>query len=455
MKTVHFNLGKISFSFQVPKESDILRMGKTTPLKDPEKKILEALLNPIGTPSVKNLIQQKLKANPHARAAVVISDSTRPVPYKGKQGILFPLLQQMINAGLPSSQIMVLVATGTHRPMSDPELREFLDPKVFERKIEIVNHDSRRKDQLMCVGETELGGRILLNRHYIQSDIKICTGLVESHFMAGASGGRKSICPGILAEDSTCLLHSGPILSSPKARDLVLDGNPVHEEALRVARLAGCDMIVNVTLNSQYELTGVFAGDLEKAHLKAYESLKQYAAIPVEKKYDLVISHTGYVGVNHYQAAKTGVVGALIIKDKGFSVLASHHTDEDPVGSALYKKMMRLLWEKGVQEFERLITEPSWQFVPEQWETQMWARLFRKIPFDHLLYCNQEIPKSDFSWLPGRDARSLFPEASSLKQLTSCSASWALEKLRSQGIKKPEIAVLMDGPYGIPVYQKK
>jgi len=453
-KKIHFNLGKTSFSFLVPYEAEILKMGKVNLLHNPEENIHEALSRPIGTPPVKTLVQHKLKQNPGSRAVVVISDSTRPVPYKEKQGILFPLVQHMMEAGLPSSRINILVATGTHRPMSQSELRDFLDPRIFELGIRIINHDCRREDELVCVGQTELGGRININRFYVQSDIKICTGLVESHFMAGVSGGRKAVCPGIISEDSTYLLHSGPVLAHPKAKDLVLHGNPVHEEALKVAQMAGCDMIVNVTLDSQYGLTGVFAGDLEKAHLKAVEKLSQYASISVNKKYDLVISHPGYVGVNHYQTAKAGVVCSSVLKDSGFCVLASYHTDTDPVGSPLYKKMLKLLGEKGAHSFEDLITDPSWTFVPEQWEAQMWCRLFKKIPFENLIYCTQEISKSDFTWLPGTDARSLVPEARSLEQLTEHSVSWALDKLHQQGIEKPKIAVLLDGPYGIPVYKK-
>ncbi len=455
MKNIHFNLGKTDFSFRVPKESDIFKMGKVMLPKDPRKIINKALSDPIGTPSVKDLFREKLKNNPEAQAVVVVSDNTRPVPYKGKQGILFPLIRQMTEAGLPASRILILVATGIHRPMSDRELREFLDPRVFESGIRIINHDSRNKDELMYVGETDFGGKIYLNRFYMQSDIKICTGLVESHFMAGVSGGRKAVCPGIIAEDSTYLLHSGPILASPMARDLVLEGNPVHEEALKVARIAGCDMIVNVTLDSQYRLTGVYAGDMEKAHLKAVAKLHEYVSIPVRKKYDLVISHSGFVGVNHYQAAKAAVVCSSIIKDEGFCVLASHHTDTDPVGGPLYKKMLRLLLKRGAKGFEKLITDPSWEFVPEQWEAQMWARLFRKIPFENLLYGSFEIPGLDFSWLPGTDARTLAPNASSLKELIEQAVLWALKELHSRGTEKPEIAVLVDGPYGIPVHNDR
>jgi hypothetical protein len=269
--------------------------------------------------------------------------------------------------------------------------------------------------------------------------------------MAGASGGRKSICPGLLAEDSTHILHSGPVLASPKATNLVLEGNPVHEEALRVARMAGCDLIVNVILDSEYKLTAVFVGDMEKAHLAAVEELCGYVSIPFKERYDLVLTHAGYVGVNHYQAAKAAVAAAPLIKEEGICLLAAHHTDPDPIGGPNYKKMMRLLGEKGGKKFIDTILTPSWTFIPEQWEAQMWTRLFRKIPPENLLYCSLEISKDAFSWLPESDARSLVPEAKSLKELVEKSLIFAVEKLHSSLGREPRIAFLADGPYGIPV----
>jgi nickel-dependent lactate racemase len=334
--------------------------------------------------------------------------------------------------------------------MTDREFRDLLDPGIFKRKIRIVQHDSRNTKELKHIGRTEIGGDIRINRTYMEGDIRILTGLVESHFMAGVSGGRKSICPGLLAEDSTHILHSGPILASPTARDLVLDKNPVHEEILAVARMAGSDMIVNVTLDAKYRLTGVFAGDMEEAHLEAVEKLRSYAAIPAQKTYDLVISHVGYVGMNHYQAAKGALVCLPLVKPSGMCLLAAPHSDSDPIGGANYKAMMRLLGEKGPEKFLEKILDPAWTFVPEQWEAQMWAKLFLKIPPQNLLYNTLDISGDSFSWLPGMDARNLTPEAKDLGELVAGSIGWALDYLRKTLQREPTVAILPDGPYGIP-----
>ncbi len=453
MKEVNFDLGHTSFSIKVPVHTDILAMGKARPLSNPEAKIRQALRKPLGCLPLESIVRKKLDAKPKATAVVVISDNTRPVPYAGESGILFPIVEEMIKAGLEPSQIRLLVATGTHRAMTDDELRKIIDPRVFSLDPPIINHDSRDLNELMAVGRTELGGEILLNRHYLESDLKILTGLVESHFMAGTSGGRKSICPGLLAEDSTYVLHSGPVLASPRATNLILEGNPVHEEALRVARMAGCDMSINVTLDSDYRLTGIFAGDLEKAHLAAVEKLRGYVAIPTQEKYDLILTHTGYVGVNHYQAAKAAVAAAPLIQSKGICLLAAYHTDPDPIGGSNYKKMMLRLGELGADKFIDMILNPSWTFVPEQWEAQMWTRLFKRIPPENLIYCSLEIPREAFSWLPGTDAHSLVKGARKLPELAENSLAVAIKKLRSSLAREPRIAFLPDGPYGIPVIE--
>jgi hypothetical protein len=337
--------------------------------------------------------------------------------------------------------------------MTKIELEKLLDPKVFSLGIEILQHDCRDSRQLVFLGKTKVGGDISINKSYLESEIRILTGLVESHFMAGVSGGRKSICPGLLNEASTQILHGGSILSSPFSRDLVLEDNPVHLEATRVAKLAGCDMVVNVTLDSDYRTTGIFSGSLEDTLLLAYEKIKSYAAIPVHKKYDIILTHAGFVGINHYQAAKGVTLCAPIIKDNGICILTANHTDQDPIGGKNYKKMMRILGEVGQREFCKKILDPSWIFVPEQWEAQMWTRLFKKIPPENLIYCTQDIPKDAFSWLPERDGRSIAPDASSLQELVTKSLNWAITKKTEQLGRDPEVAILTDGPYGIPILE--
>ncbi len=450
-REIVFDFGRLEIPVQIPEYSEVLAMGNAEALPHPAQAVLQALQDPVGAPPLARLIEDKLAVKPDATAVVVISDDTRPVPYTGEDGILFPLINGLIEAGLVPDNIRLLVATGTHHAMSEDSLRAFLDPRIFSLGIPIHNHDCRDPHKLVCVGSTEFGGDILINRSYMESDIRILTGLVESHFMAGVSGGRKSICPGLLAERSIHILHAGPILSSPMAVDLVLEGNPVHEEALSVARMAGCDMIVNVTLDSAYRTTGVFAGDMEAAHIAAFDTLRSYAGIPVKRKYDLVITHGGFVGINHYQAAKGALVCVPLLEPGGACILAGSHPDSDPIGNPTYKSMMRLLGEIGPYEYLQAILDPDWVFVPDQWEAQMWSRLFQITPPENLIYCTLDIDPDDFQWLPGTDARTLVPHAADLGALLQGSIDTAVRKLTARLGHPPSIAVLPDGPYGIPL----
>jgi hypothetical protein len=193
------------------------------------------------------------------------------------------------------------------------------------------------------------------------------------------------------------------------------------------------------------------AGGMERAHLEAYKTLKTYAGIPVDRRYDLVITHGGFVGINHYQAAKGGLVCVPVLEPGGVCILAGIHPDTDPIGSATYKAMMRLLGEIGPHEYLEAILDPDWTFVPDQWEAQMWSRLFRVTPPENLIYCTLDIAEEDFGWLPGTDARALVPHAADLGALLQGSIDAAVRKLTDHLGRPPSIAVLPDGPYGIPL----
>jgi nickel-dependent lactate racemase len=457
MKT-EIKFGNETVEIRVPDGTEVFAMAPPEPLKNPEAAIREALTQSIGSPGLDQLIADKLRSKPEATAVVVISDNTRPVPYRGEKGILWPVLERLIDGGVAPGRIIVLVATGTHRPLTETELRTMLDPRVFEAGIAVINHDCQDRANLVDLGETRRGSRIFINRQYREADLKILTGLVESHFMAGASGGRKSVCPGLFGEEGTYVFHSAKMLASPNARDLILDGNPCHEEALEVAQTAGADYMINVTLDHQFNLTGVFAGDLVQAHRKAVERLKEYVALPFAKEYDLVITHAGFVGINHYQAAKAGVAAAQLVKPGGSLIMAANNTDSSPVGSPRYQTVLHLLKMIGVENFNRLILSGDWTFIPEQWQVQMWCKLFAKIPLSNFIYYSPQLARSDYDFLPGVDGNIFLPSElryqgtlETIPRVIEGAIAEKIKELNARGIDHPAIAYLSDGPYGIPV----
>jgi len=461
MREAVFPLGGGGLHLRLPDNADVYSMTAPRALAHPEEAIVEALSAPIGSPPLSIVAARAAsrRALPSggtaAKAVVVVSDNTRPVPYRGRSGILRPILEVLLAQGFDPRDVTVIVATGTHRAMSDDELRTMIDPWVFERRISVVNHDCREAGDLVNLGATARGSEVWIDRRYVESDLKILTGLVESHFMAGASGGRKAICPGLIGEKSTFIFHGAPFMAHPKASDLVFSGNPCHEEALEVANMAGADFILNVTLDHNFQITGVFAGDLEKAHEAAVSKIKSYVGIEVDGEYDVVVTHAGYVGINHYQAAKAAVAGHRMIREGGHLILVADNTDKvNPIGSLAYRTCLQLMMLVGAEGFERLLLSDSWTFIPDQWQVQQWCKVFKRLPMDHFVYFAPQLDARHWASLPGRNG-AMFLDERIRERPSLGDVPVVIERAIASIVAgsvggKFRIACLTDGPYGIP-----
>ena len=456
MKEVKFPIGNDQEKLLLPDDCDILRMPHPPTMNHPSEVVKESLNNPISSITLEEIVKNKISEGNKAEdltACIVISDSTRPVPYTGDQGILWPVVEKLLSVGIVPENILVLVATGTHRGQTDQELKKMLDHRIFEIGVVIRNHDCHNKSNLSHLGKTTRGSEIMINSDYVNSDVKILTGLVESHFMAGASGGRKSICPGLIGEESTFIFHGAPMLANENAKALLLEGNPCHDESLEMALCAGADFIVNVTLDGNFNLTGVFSGHLEHAHKAAVEHLKSYTAIKVDKKYDIVVTHAGFVGINHYQAAKAGVEASRIVKEGGYVLIGADNSDSDPIGSLAYRTALQILKLSGREAFEKLILTPDWPFLIEQWQVQMWNRLFKLIPQEHLYYFSPQFTNAEYRICPGQSMMKLSEsESLSLPVQINKSLRALVEKIRKEtGTVDISICWMVDGPYGVPL----
>jgi nickel-dependent lactate racemase len=460
MSRIDIEYGSETVAIEVPARCDVKGMGAAVALTDPAAAIRDSLARPIDCPPLIELARSKLAADPHSNAVVVVSDNTRPVPYRGDGGILIPLLQILRKAGYSDDRITLLIGNGSHREMSEAEIEAMLGIAEAGFDVPVENHDYERGEDLVLVGETKRGSPVRINRIYVEADLKIVTGLVESHFMAGASGGRKAICPAIASKETLRIFHGPEILESPAAADLVLDGNPCSEEAEQAAGLAGCDFSVNVTLDSDMRITGVYSGKIVSAHRAAVSKIREYVVVPLERRYDLVIVPGGYVAVNHYQAAKAAIEASRAVKPGGMIVLVARHTDPDPVGSGEYKRSLGMLKQSGAGAFLKTIKSSDWVFTHDQWETQMWSKVLQAIGREeNLIYCNLEIPEQEYSFLPGiagmnlltPEERKLGREAVELMQLMAERAvHGGIEDLRRRLGREPEVLFLPDGPYGVP-----
>ena len=451
---VEFTGGPLSIS--VPPSTVELTMKKAGVLKNPPQAIARALAEPLGGLTLDQIVAGKRKPAEQLKAAITISDITRPVPYKGENGFIQPLLKRLLALRISRQNICIIVGTGTHRASTAEEKIEMLGKEVAGAYA-VVDHDCEDQASLVYIGKTPTGTEVFLNKTFQEADVKIATGLTESHFMAGASGGRKAVCPALVDLRTIQKFHSPGFLESENATNLVFEGNPCHEEALAIAKTAGVDFTLTVTLDNKLRLTGVFAGDLERVLDEAVKKIKTYVEIPVEKEFDIVLTHGGYVGRNHYQLAKAAVGALPAVKKGGTVIVAADNRDAEPIGGPEYKTLIHLLKIQGPDGYVEILRSCSWKFTKDQWEPEVWGRVLRKVGEEGLIYCNSDIPPKDFAILPGISGYDFLPPAGKRKDRAKKVEEMVQNALLysyQSCIKKqinPSIAFISEGPYAVPV----
>ena len=314
---IHLDYGRTGLDVDLPGERIVgpLTIRPAPPLPDPVAAIEQALRTPTGTPPLAEV------ARGRKNACILVCDITRPVP---NRLILPPLLRTLEEQGIARKDILLLIATGLHRPNEGAELDELVGPEIAGN-YRIENHHGKELAEHVYLGETPNRVPVYLDARYVQADLKITTGLIEPHLMAGYSGGRKVICPGIAALETVKVWHGPRFLQHPRADCGILDGNPVHEENTRIARMAGCDFIVNVCIDGQRRITKVVAGDMIAAWQEGVRFAEDMVKVAVAEPVDVVVtSSAGYpLDTTWYQAVK-GLTGALpIVKEGGTIVLAA------------------------------------------------------------------------------------------------------------------------------------
>ncbi len=343
----------------------VLRMGITAPLSEPGRAIADALDQPISCLALRDLAHGKRSAT------IVICDVTRPVP----NWVILPRVLDVLEAaGLDRDQITLLIATGTHRPTTDAELLEMVGEDALTRCTPL-NHVCTDDDAMVALGTSPNGVPVRLNRAYVEAELRITVGLIEPHFMAGYSGGRKLVMPGVAALGTVQAWHSPRFLEHPMAANGVVEGNPVHEESLAITRMAPPHMVVDVTLDESNQITGVFAGDLFEAWRVGVRHAEKDTRVAIKSPSDIVVTTcAGYpLDATFYQAVK-GMVGALPAVKPGGTIIIAAECSEG-VGSEIFRQT--LLNTTDLEEFTANIQHPDWEFVPDQWEVEELARAVR------------------------------------------------------------------------------
>ena len=362
---VTMDYGRDGLDIEVPDHALVLQMSNTPALSDLDQKLEEALAHPIGALALRQL------ARGRSDACIVISDITRPVP---NAKILPPILRILEEEGIAREDITILVGTGLHRPNEGEELVQLVGEEIA-CSYRIVNHKARERDTLTYLGDTSGGAPIWIDTLYVESDLKIATSLIEPHLMAGYSGGRKAICPGLMGVDTMRILHGPKLLSHANAAEGIIEGNPFHRQALEVAQRAGVDFTLNVAMNERREVTGIFAGDLEKAHAEGVSFVQRQNGSTLSEPVDMVITSSAGLPLDltFYQAVK-GLTAALSIIREGGTVLIVARCDEG-IGGPEFTDL--LLNTTSVENFAQRLEDPDF-FVIDQWQLQELCKVMRK-----------------------------------------------------------------------------
>jgi len=284
-------------------------------IKNESEAILHSLEHPVGCAPLREQIGRNDKV------AIITTDNTRPCP----DDRILPVILAVLDEIIPRENVLIIVGLGLHRPLSNEELVDKFGQNIVDR-YEVINHDPTRT---VYIGETSRGVPVEVNSRVAEADFRISTGFIEPHFFAGFSGGRKSIAPGVSSARSIRSNHSYRLLEHPCARAGILENNPVHEDMIEQAGMAGLDYIVNVLLNADGEITHVFSGDPVAAHELGCGTAGDIVRVPVEKLSDITLTTNGGapLDLDFYQTCKAIDTAAQVTREDGIIVVAASCTE--------------------------------------------------------------------------------------------------------------------------------
>ncbi len=361
---VELRYGRRGLPVRFPPECEVtvVRKPSMPVLADPAGAVGSALAHPVDAKPLAAL------AKGCQTACVLVCDITRPVP----NGLfLRPMIEALLVAGVPRAGIVVLVATGLHRPNEDAELARVIGDDWVLHNVRVENHFARNRHDHVDLGATATRGTpVRLDRRFVDADLRIATGLVEPHFMAGYSGGRKVVVPGVAHEDTIRTLHNARFMAHPKAVQANLDGNPLHEEQVEIVRMLGTVHALNVVIDEDRRLSFVNFGEIVASHLDAVDFAHRYCTVTLPRRFPTVVtSAAGYpLDQTYYQTVKGMVTPMDILADGGTLIVAS--ACAEGFGSPSFRAAQARLTRNGPERFLDEIGGKALADIDE-WQTQM------------------------------------------------------------------------------------
>ena len=417
--------GRKGLTCEMPGEAKVHLIEKPAfpDAAEPREQVKTAFEQPVASAALAEL------AKGRASACILICDITRPVP---NHLFLRPMIETMVAAGIPQDRIRVLIATGLHRPNEGDELAELVgDPWVLDN-VAVENHFAMNDEDHVDLGVTAgRGVPVKLDRRFVEADLRIATGLVEPHFMAGYSGGRKVVAPGVAHHETIRTFHSARFMEDPAARECNLAANPLHEEQLEIIRMLGEVYALNTVIDDKRRLVFASFGEIIESHLAAVEFVREFTEIPVGRRFKTVVtSAAGYpLDQTYYQTVK-GMVTPLDILEPGGTLIVASECAEG-IGSDHFRAAQEKLVKLGPDAFLETLLAKSFADVDE-WQTEMQLKPMR---VGNIQLFTEGLGDADFA-VTGVERVANVSEA--------ISASVAAHG-------DPDVAVIPEGPYVVPL----
>ena len=362
---INLAYGDGELPIECPEElATVIEPSHQPPLRDEKTAVINAIASPIESPGLREMV------NSDTRVCIMFTDITRATP----NDRVIPWLLEYLTE-VPTENITLLNQTGTHRANTPSELENMLTPEVAA-KYRVINHDCRNDADLVQLGKNHDGTPTMLNRHAVEADLRVVTGFIEPHLFAGFSGGPKGIMPGVAGLKTVMSNHGAANIGNRNATFGITTGNPIWEEMMEIAQRTGPKFLLNVTLNEQRQITGVFAGDLQKAHQAGCQYVKKSAMQKVDEPFDIVVTtNSGYpLDLNLYQGVKGMSAGARVVKRGGMLILACECREGVPAKSHLDE----LLRSASNSEEILMMLATSGFARPEQWQAQIQSLIQRQ-----------------------------------------------------------------------------
>lgn len=340
------------------------RIHDYKPGKSEEQISLEALESPIGTARLRDMAKGK------KRIVLITSDHTRAMPSK----VTLPILLAEIRKGNPDADVTILIATGLHRPTTEEEQRKMFGDAIVDNEKIAIN-DAFKSEDFEHMGSLPSGAEFYVNRIAGDCDLLVAEGFIEPHFFAGFSGGRKSVFPGVCSQETVNENHSFTAIASPFSMTGVLENNPIHRDMVFGARKMNLAFIFNVALDADKKIIAAFAGDMEEAHLKGCDFIRELSQGPRVAGDIVISSNGGYpLDQNLYQTPKGVSTAEACAKDGAVLIMCA--SCADGMGGTHFEKLM-VSGTPGEIE-KKLSAIPPRETIPEQWSAQIYARILKK-----------------------------------------------------------------------------